>query len=104
MGARKWTAEQKREHAERMREYWKTHQHPRIGQPMAVETKELQREAQDRSRWEQKGHCKRCGGPLFSDESADLGYGPDCLAFAVEEGTIVYDKYAKTVTEVTNAT
>ena len=94
MAARNWTPEQRREHAERMREYWKTHEHPRIGQPMTPETKDLQREAQDRSRWEQKGYCKRCGGPLFSDKSAGLGYGPDCLAKAVEAGEITYDQYS----------
>jgi uncharacterized protein DUF6011 len=103
MGARPWSPEQKREHAERMREYWRTHEHPRAGQPMTVETKELQRDAQDRSRWEQRGYCKRCGGPLFSKESADLGYGPDCLVYAQEEGTITYDQYSKTVTEIENA-
>lgn len=103
MGARPWTPEQKREHAERMREYWRTHDHPRVGQPATRETKELQRAAQNRSQWVQKGHCKRCGGALFSNLSADLGYGKHCLGKSISEGLVVYDKYTGTVTEVNDA-
>jgi len=100
VGARPWTPEQRREHAERMKEYWRTHEHPRKGQPTRPETKALMREAMSRERLEQKGYCKSCGGPLFSNKSADLGYGPDCLVKAVEAGEITYDQYADMVLEI----
>jgi hypothetical protein len=100
---RKWTPEQKKAQAQAMKEYWKTHPHPRKGQIATRETLDLQRDSQDRVRWEIKGYCKRCGDPVFTQQSADLGYGPDCLRRAIDEGVIAYDPYTRVVTELRNA-
>lgn len=97
---RAWTPEQKRAQAAAMKAYWAEHKHPRIGAVATTGTLDAQRDVQDRARWEQRGFCKRCGGPLFSKKSADLGYGPDCLARQLEEGRVTYDPYTRTVTEV----
>jgi RNA polymerase-binding transcription factor DksA len=100
---RKWTPEQKKAQAQAMKDYWEKHPHPRRGQTATPETLELQRISQDRVRWEIRGYCKRCGDPIYSERTAELRYGPNCLKRAVAEGLVTYDPYTHTVTEVKGA-
>jgi pantothenate kinase len=95
---RKWTTEQKQAQAEAMREYWKQNPHPRKGFTASFDTLELQREMQELARHDLKAYCKRCGDPLYSQTSARIGYGPDCLQRSIDEGLLTYDPYTQVVT------
>ena len=92
---RTWTPEQKAEQSRKMKEYWRTHKHPRDGVPTPPEVKEQLRKRMLARRV--LGYCKRCELPLTTKRWADIGYGPGCLEVAIAEGLVEVDKFGQPV-------
>jgi len=84
-----WTPEKREEQRKKLKEYYQSHEGPMAGRHMTDESRQKMKDA--REQMEVKGHCKRCGRPLYSEDAVKLGYGPECFEKVLEETENGYD-------------